>query len=89
MSTALAVSQSVGPIKKSFWLYKYIHEADPEIKVTFASRGNFGDAQMLAPKAAFDYYKRVPLWWACLPLSFAAFELSKGLYSRIISSFEK
>ena len=81
-TTAVFMSQSLQPMRKAYWLQKYIHETDPDHKIAYASRGNLSTADMNASQVFLKHYRAVPRRWAVLPLTFAVFEFSKGLYSR-------
>ena len=87
-TTLLAVSQSIQPMKKAFWLHKYVHEKDESMRKIWAGRGNLSTSEKEVSELLLIHYKNVPRRWAMLPITFVVFELTKALYFRF-TSFQK
>ena len=87
-SLALFLQQSAQPMKKAYWLHKFVHETDVGFKRVWAGRGNLSTSEKEASQEFLMHYRSVPKRWAMVPFTFLIFELTKALYSRF-NSFRK
>jgi hypothetical protein len=82
----LFVTQSMQPMRKAYFLQKYVHETDPEIKICYASRGNLSSADMEASKVFLKHYRAVPIKLAFIPIAFVVFEYGRMKFNSIFTS---
>ena len=75
------------PIRKAFFLNRWLHEADPSLKDIWAARANLSVAEQKGGERYLEELKRVPKRYAVLPLSFLLFEGIRSGYRKLSSVF--
>ena len=83
ISLIIPILGSVLPLRKAYYLNKYIHETDPSMKIMIAGRANLSESEKLASNEFLKYYRSVPRRLSVVPVLFIAFELARTGYGKI------
>jgi hypothetical protein len=79
-TSLLFIGGSIKPLRKAYFLNKYIHEKDPILKAIWALRGPFTQVELDGGEALLKQYIRVPRNLSVLPVTVIAFTALKKLY---------
>eukprot|EP00597_Dinobryon_sp_UTEXLB2267_P007098 CAMPEP_0170084740 /NCGR_PEP_ID=MMETSP0019_2-20121128/19839_1 /TAXON_ID=98059 /ORGANISM="Dinobryon sp., Strain UTEXLB2267" /LENGTH=162 /DNA_ID=CAMNT_0010300935 /DNA_START=32 /DNA_END=520 /DNA_ORIENTATION=+ len=79
-TSLLFIGGSFKPLRKAYYLNKYIHEEDTILKAIWALRGPFTQLELDGGDALLKQYKRVPRNLSALPVSFIVYAALKKLY---------
>jgi hypothetical protein len=82
-SVATAVFASYQPLRKGYYLNKWINEPDEILKLIWAGKGKLMDSEMQAGKVYLKILRQTPRRWAMLPVTFCVFEGLKLGYRKI------
>jgi hypothetical protein len=82
LSLVFPVIGSFLPLRKAYYINKYVNEIDPEMKIMIAGRANLSESEKLASTAFLKNYKAVPRRLVGIPAIFILFELVKSGYSK-------
>jgi hypothetical protein len=83
-SFGTAVFASFQPLRKGYYLNKWMNEQDEILKVIWAGKGKLLDSEMQAGKAYLTILRQTPRTWALLPISFCLFEGLKLGYRKFL-----
>jgi hypothetical protein len=81
-SIVIPVIGSFLPLRKAYYIKKYVNETDAEMKIMIAGKANLSEAEKLASTAFLKYYKAVPRRLVKIPAAFILFELVTSGYSK-------
>jgi hypothetical protein len=76
-TTIAFVAGSVSPLRRAYFLNKYLHETEEGIKDIWAMRGGFNEVELRGGHKLLEMYRRTPRRLAILPLTFVAFEAAR------------
>ena len=77
------------PIRKAFFLDRWLRETDPSLKVIWAARANLSIAEQKGGVQYLQELKKVPKRYAILPLSFLLIEGIRFGYHQLSSVFSR
>jgi hypothetical protein len=78
---------SYSPIRKAFFLEKWLHETDPSLKDIWLARANLSLVEEKGGMRYVQELKKVPKRYAILPLSFLLIEGIRSGYRQLSSVF--
>jgi hypothetical protein len=81
-SIGLTVFGSLQPLRKAYWINRWIHETNPEYKIMIAGRANLSQAERDAAKLFLQHYSSVPKKLALVPIVFITFEFIRSLFKK-------
>ena len=73
-SIGIAVFGSLQPLRRAYWLNRWIHETNNDYKMMIAGRANLSQVEMTAAKLYLQHYRSIPKRLALVPTNFIAFE---------------
>jgi hypothetical protein len=82
VSLLAPVFGSVLPLRKAYYINKYVHETDPEMKIMIAGKANLSESEKLASNAFLKNYKAVPRRLVGIPATFILFEIVSLGYTK-------
>lgn len=88
-SVGVFLKQSWTPLRKAYFLDKFVHAESDDIKKAWAGRASFTTTELVFAIVYRDIYRQIPRNWALLPISFIMFELGKFLRTKFLSFYEK
>lgn len=74
---------SVQPLRKGYYLNKWLNETDDVLKIIWAGKGKLLDSEMQAGKVYLSILRQSPRRWSLLPITFLVFEGARFGYKRI------
>ena len=83
-TSLIFIGGSIKPLRKAYYLNKYIHEEDKILKAIWALRGPFTQVELDGGDALLKLYKRAPRNLSALPVSFIAYVAVKKLYQLLL-----
>eukprot|EP01031_Cornospumella_fuschlensis_P029885 gene29885-36082_t len=75
------------PMRKAFFLNRWLHETDPSLKDIWAARVNLSTAEQRGGERYLQELKRVPKRYAVIPLSFLLIESFRIGYRKLGDRF--
>ena len=70
VSAVVPVFGSILPLRKAFYINKYVHETDPLVKIAIAGRANLSQSEKEASIAYLKIYRAQPRRLALIPVTF-------------------
>ena len=80
-----ALLASLQPLRKGYYLNKWLNETDDVLKTIWAGKGKLLDSEMQAGKAYLAILRQYPRRWSLLPITFLVFEGARFGYKRIFN----
>jgi hypothetical protein len=81
-SIVTSAFKSFQPLRKEYYLKKWINEPNEMLKISWAGKGKLLDSEMKAGKEYLRILRQTPRRWALLPITFCVFEGLKLGYMR-------
>ncbi len=79
-SIAVSIYGSYTPIRKAYFLNKYIHAKEPDVKLMYAGRMPFTQHELDAAELYIKEFNKVPRRYSLIPIGFLVFEFGKNWY---------
>jgi hypothetical protein len=81
-----ALLASLQPLRKGYYLNKWLNESDDVLKIIWAGKGKLLDSEMQAGKAYLAILRQSPRRWSLLPITFLVIEGARFGYKRMFSN---
>jgi hypothetical protein len=78
-----ALLASLQPLRKGYYLNKWLNESDGVLKTIWAGKGKLLDSEMQAGKAYLAILRQTPRRWSLLPITFCLFEGARFGYKQM------
>ena len=79
----MAIYGSYKPLRKAYFLNKWLHETDESLKDIWAGRVNLSATEQKAGKRLLEELKRVPLRLSAIPVAFLIIEGSRIVWRKM------
>lgn len=89
VSVGTFVYSSYSPIRKAFFLNRWLHETDPSLKDIWAARANLSLVEQKGGERYLQELRKIPKRYAALPLSFLLIEGICSGYRKLSSVFSR
>ena len=89
VSVGAFLYRSYTPMRKAYYLNKWLHEKDPSFKDIWAAKANLSSAEQKGGERYLEELRRVPRRLKMLPLGFLFFESCRVGYRKLDNFFSK
>ena len=82
ISCATPVLGSLIPLRRAYWLDRWIHEKDAERRIMIAGRVNLSASEQAVAKLYLKHYRSTPKRLSLIPITFVLFEATRFGWKR-------
>jgi hypothetical protein len=82
ISCATPVLGSLLPLRRTYWLSRWVHEKDADRRTMIAGRANLSVAEQAAANLYLKHYRSTPKRLSLIPITFVLFEATRFGWKR-------